>query len=80
MAGILAGLFNKKWTISDLMNIDQARQEKSSGCIVSLKDLYVEIMQVIDVQPLVSSNGMLYFWNLNDYIEQKNIEEIPDAA
>lgn len=43
MAGILAGLFNKKWTISDLMNIDQARQEKSSGCIVSLKDLYVEI-------------------------------------
>lgn len=46
----------------------------------SFQDLYVEIMQVIDVQPLVSSNGMLYFWNLNDYIEQKNIEEIPDAA
>lgn len=44
MSGLLSNLFNKRWTLSDLMNIDVSRQQKSSGCSVYLQDTYVEIV------------------------------------
>lgn len=44
MAGLLANLFTKRWTLSDLMNIDASRQQKSSGCSVFHQDTYVEII------------------------------------
>lgn len=43
MPGILASLFAKRWTLSDLMNIDLTRQQKSSSCSVSLVKTYTEI-------------------------------------
>ncbi len=44
MAGILANLFAKRWTLLDLMNIDVSRQQKSSGCSVYLQETYVEVV------------------------------------
>ena len=44
MPGLLANLFTKRWTLSDLMNIDSSRQQKSTGCSVSVIDTYVEIV------------------------------------
>ena len=43
MAGLLANLFTKRWTLSDLMNIDSSRQQKSSGCSTILQETYIEI-------------------------------------
>lgn len=44
MAGLLANIFNKRWTLSDLMNVDVSRQQKSSGCSVYLQETFVEIV------------------------------------
>ena len=43
MAGLLANLLTKRWTLSDLMNIDSSRQQKSSGCSTILQETYIEI-------------------------------------
>ena len=44
MAGLLSNLFTRKWTLSDLMNIDVSRQQKSTGCSVNLSDTFVEVV------------------------------------
>lgn len=44
MAGLLSNIFNKKWTLSDLMNVDASRQQRSSGCSVYLEETYAELI------------------------------------
>ena len=44
MAGILSNLFQKRWTLSDIMNVDASRQQKSSGCSTYLEEVYVELV------------------------------------
>ena len=40
MIGFLGNLFGKKYTIGDLMNVDQGRQSRAQGCKVSLLDTF----------------------------------------
>lgn len=41
--GILSNIFNRDWTLSDLMNADYKRQQKSSGCQAVLEETYTEL-------------------------------------
>ena len=43
MGSILGGLFNRQYTIGELMNIDASRQEKSKLCKVSFEKAYHEL-------------------------------------
>ena len=43
MASVLGSLFNRQYTIGELFNIDQGRQEKSLSCSVSLEDTFHEL-------------------------------------
>ena len=44
-SGILGSLFKKRWSIKDLMDIDEARQTKAASCIVSHLDTFHEIQK-----------------------------------
>ena len=45
MASILSNLLTRSYSISDLMSIDSGRQERASGCSVSLVNTYHEIQK-----------------------------------
>lgn len=45
MPSILSSIFNRTWTIKDLMNIDQGRQSKALLCLVNLENIYYELKQ-----------------------------------
>ena len=45
MASILSNLLTKSYTISELMAIDQARQERAGSCQVNLVETYHEIQK-----------------------------------
>lgn len=44
-SSILSGLFGNPsvWTLSDIMKVDQGRQQKASGCQVFLEDSYLDL-------------------------------------
>lgn len=44
MAGLLSNIFNKRWTISDIMNVDADRQQKASSCSVHYVKNDVELV------------------------------------
>ena len=39
----MIGFFNRQYTIGELMNIDQGRQQRASQCIVKLTHIYHEL-------------------------------------
>ena len=43
MASILSGLFNRRYTIGELMAVDEGRQQKASRCRVSLLNTYYSL-------------------------------------
>lgn len=43
MSGILSNLFQKKWSLSDIMNVDAGRQQRSGGCSVIPQETFVEL-------------------------------------
>ena len=45
MNSILSNIFNRKWTISDIMSADASRQQKSAGCSVMPLDTQIELVR-----------------------------------
>lgn len=57
MIGSLANLFGHRYTIGELMAVDQGRQERSAGCSVSLVDTFFSLKEESLIQKFRSLFG-----------------------